>query len=146
MQTGFRHLARQLAVKTLFWLDYNPNYDLEQAGQYVLEADDEGRKLPEFDFFWQLVRGVAANYPELDKYTVKYAPEWPLDKMARVDRVILRIGIFELLKKEDIPPLVAINEAVELSKEFGDDSSASFINGVLSQIAKDELGEGKLKR
>jgi N utilization substance protein B len=80
--------------------------------------------------------------PEIDKAIVKYATEWPLDQITIVDRNILRIGVFELLMATDIPPKVAINEAIEIAKTFGGESSGKFVNGVLGAIFKD-MDKGK---
>jgi len=80
---------------------------------------------------------------EIDKIIVKYATEWPLDQITIVDRNILRIGVYELVMAEDIPPKVAINEAIEIAKTFGGESSGKFVNGVLGAIYKN-LGEKKM--
>jgi N utilization substance protein B len=84
------------------------------------------------EFVSRLVDGVIADQQSLDEKIQPIAPEWPIDQIARVDRSILRIGLFELLSLADIvPPKVAINEAVELAKAFGSDNSSKFVNGVL---------------
>lgn len=98
---------------------------------------------PEFDdrgFVDELIGGVMENLPEIDRYITKYATEWPLDQITIVDRNILRIGVYELVFNRDIPAKVAINEAIEIAKTFGSDSSGKFVNGVLGAIYKD-LGE-----
>jgi len=99
---------------------------------------------PEFDdrgFVDELIKGVMDNLTEIDRYITKYATEWPLDQITIVDRNILRIGVYELVFNRDIPAKVAINEAIEVAKTFGSDSSGKFVNGVLGAIYKD-LGEG----
>ena len=90
-------------------------------------------------FVWQLVRGVKEHLPQIDKIIEKAAPEWPLEQITIVDRNVLRIGLYELLysKKEEVPPKVAINEAIELAKSFGGESSGKFINGVLGTVYKE---------
>lgn len=94
---------------------------------------------PDFNddgFVSELVDGVVKNHSEIDKYICKYATEWPLDQITILDRNILRLGIFELLYTAT-PPLVAINEAIEVAKSFGSDSSGKFVNGVLGALYND---------
>ena len=91
------------------------------------------------DFIWQLINGVQKYLPQLDKIMEKAAPEWPVSQITIVDRNVLRIGLYELLygNKEEVPPKVAINEAIELAKNFGGESSGKFINGVLGTVYKE---------
>jgi N utilization substance protein B len=98
--------------------------------------------LEDTGFINQLVEGAIKHLPELDKIIEKAAPQWPLDQIAIVDRNVLRLGLFELLfgNREEVPPKVAINEAIELAKSFGGDSSGKFVNGVLGTIYR-EIGE-----
>lgn len=95
-----------------------------------------GPGLEDEDFIWELVNGVVSKISSIDKIIIKAAPEWPLDQITIVDRNVLRIGLYELLygNKEDVPPKVAINEAIELAKSFGGESSGKFINGVLGTV------------
>jgi len=86
------------------------------------------------DFAKNLLKGILDNRDEIIKLIEKHAPEWPFDKISPVDRVILELGIYELVLDDTIPDLVAINEAIEIAKEFGQDNSSKFINGVLSAI------------
>jgi len=94
------------------------------------------------DFIWRLVKGVLDNLPKLDKIIEKSAPEWPLDQITIIDRNILRLGLYELLfgDRKEVPPKVAINEAIELAKGFSGESSGKFVNGVLSTVYR-EIGE-----
>lgn len=98
-----------------------------------------GPGLEDQTFVWQLINGVVEKLPQIDQVIEKAAPEWPIPQINIVDRNVLRIGIFELLfgKKEEVPPKVAINEAIELAKNFGGESSGKFINGVLGTIYKE---------
>jgi len=93
-------------------------------------------------FIIDLVRGVIAHVPEIDKIIEKAAPQWPMDQIAMVDRNVLRLGLYELLfaDRSEVPPKVAINEAIELAKSFGGDSSGKFVNGVLGTVYR-EIGE-----
>jgi len=88
-------------------------------------------------FVKTLFKNVMENLPKIDKYIIKYATEWPLDQITIIDRNILRIGVYELVMSDDIPPKVAINEAIEIAKTFGGESSGKFVNGVLGAIYKD---------
>jgi N utilization substance protein B len=101
-----------------------------------------GPGMEDVDFIWQLVNGVAENIGKLDEIISKSAPQWPIEQITIVDRNVLRLGLYELLfsKKEEVPPKVAINEAIELAKTFGGESSGKFINGVLGTVYR-ELGE-----
>lgn len=141
-----RHLSRSIVLQTLFEWDMN----LEESN---VNADSPekilDRNIEEFvtdtkdrPFMKRLLDGVIAKQQDLDAVISKAAPEWPIEKIARVDRNILRIGLFELLfsDRNEVPAKVAINEAIELAKNFGGDSSGSFINGVIGGVYK-ELGE-----
>lgn len=132
-----RHLARTIALQTLFAWDFNnrKNNDIDR-----LISDNFTNFAPNFDdggFAKDLVEGIIEHLAEIDKHIVKYATEWPLDQITTVDRNILRLGIYELLYTA-IPPRVAINEAIEVAKSFGGDSSGKFVNGVLGALYNDE--------
>ena len=88
---------------------------------------------------FELTEGVAKNLPSIDEIITKHAPEWPMDQIPVVDRNVLRLGVYELMFLKQVPPKVAINEAVELGKTFGGESSGKFVNGVLGTIYK-EMG------
>jgi len=132
-----RHLARTIALQTLFAWDFNgkKESDIER-----LTAENFANFAPNFDdggFVKDLVTGVRDNVTKIDKFIVKYATEWPLDQITTIDRNILRLGIFELLYSS-VPPRVVINEAIEIAKSFGGDSSGKFVNGVLGALYNDE--------
>jgi len=103
-----------------------------------------GPGLEDTKFVWQIIKGVVKNLSGLNKIIEKAAPEWPVDQISIVDRNVLRIGLYELLygNKEEVPPKVAINEAIELAKTFGGESSRKFINGVLGTVYR-EIEETK---
>jgi len=98
-----------------------------------------GPGLEDTKFVWQLIDGVINHLDEINGIIEKAAPEWPLNQINIIDRNVLRIGLFELLyaKKEEVPPKVAINEAIELAKSFGGESSGRFVNGVLGTVYKE---------
>lgn len=137
-----RHLARTIALQALF------EWDFTDAEHDVLEVLDYDQKefAPDFDdqgFALNLVRQVVKHRREIDKLISKFAPEWPLEQITMVDRNVLRIGIYELKIASDIPPKVAINEAIELAKAFGGDASGKFVNGVLGSIYKEMMSKGE---
>ena len=138
-----RRRARMLALQTLYEVDLANH----TAGQ-VLQRHFENSTLPSEGqrFASQLVSGVVKNEMQLDELIVRYAPEWPLDQMAAIDRNILRIAIFEFVLDGETPVKVAINEAVELAKLFGSESSARFVNGVLGSLASGIGQKGIRKR
>lgn len=138
-----RHLARTLAMQSLFIWDFNGqnNEQLEETVHGVFKYF-----APNFndqDFVQNIIEGVINNLPKINEYIIKYATEWPLDQITNVDRNILRIGVYELIFNNDIPSRVAINEAIEIAKTFGGESSGKFVNGVLGAIYKDLLKEGE---
>ena len=98
-----------------------------------------GPGLEDTSLVWNIVTGVVEHLFDIDKIIEKAAPEWPIDQITIVDRNILRMGLYELLyaNKEEVPPKVAINEAIELAKSFGGESSGKFINGVLGTVYKE---------
>jgi transcription antitermination protein NusB len=137
-----RHLARSVVLQTLFEWDTTGG-DAAAAPQ-MLERNvlEFGGEDTDRVFMEQLLAGVLAKQHDLDLVITKAAPDWPIEKIAPVDRNILRIGLFELLfaDRAQVPAKVAINEAIELAKVFGGDSSGRFVNGVLGAVYK-ELGE-----
>jgi N utilization substance protein B len=134
-----RRKARMAALQSLFAGDVTSN-----SGEISLEwlASEDQLESAVVDFAQVLVRGVSDNRPELDTIIRRYAPAWPLDQLPFIDRNILRIALFELLHTPKVPRKTAINEAVELAKVFGSESSTRFINGVLGSVmAGLETGE-----
>ena len=134
-----RHLSRSIAMQSLYEWDF---YDQKNRSiEEVVEKNilEFGAGLGEDQFARNLVRGVMENKESLDQIIVKTAPEWPLEQINILDRNILRLGLFELIygNKEEVPPKVAINESIELAKNFGGESSRKFINGVLGTVYKE---------
>ncbi len=130
-----RHLSRTVAMQTLYEWDFNGRKaELMQLAKNNIEHLAPGMDDP--TFVHDLLRGVEANLEPIDKTITETAPEWPLDQITVVDRNILRLGIYELLFAKEVPPKVAINEAVELGKTFGGESSGKFVNGVLGTLYK----------
>lgn len=133
-----RHLSRSIVMQSLYeWDFFGKKKDLKEIVEQNIKEFGPGLK--DTSFIHQLVENTLTHLPEIDKIIEKAAPEWPLEQINIVDRNILRIGLSELLygKKEEVPPKVAINEAIELAKSFGGESSGKFVNGVLGTIYKE---------
>lgn len=131
-----RQLARSIVLQSLYeWDFYKQQADLISIIERNLNQFGPGLE-EEHDFIWRLAKGVVEHLSELDAIMTKAAPEWPLTQIAIVDRNALRIGLFELIHadKNEVPPAVAINEAIEISKNFGGPNSGKFINGVLGTV------------
>lgn len=139
-----RHLGRIIALQTLYEQDFRRAAgDKSIDIKVILERNltrYEGT-VEDKDFVTHLVRGVDSKAVDLDTALQPIAPEWPIDQIARMDRVILRIGLYELLHEPDVPPKVVINEAVELAKAFGSENSSKFVNGVLGTALR-QHGDG----
>lgn len=142
-----RHLGRIIALQTL----YEEEFRLE-AGDQKFDLDEVlGRNIARYqemvedtDFIRNLVYGVSKNAITLDKKLQPIAPEWPIDQIARMDRIVLRIGLYELEHESDVPPKVVINEAVELAKAFGGENSSKFVNGVLGTVLRENEEKKKV--
>lgn len=133
-----RHLSRSIAMQSLYEWDFGGKKgDLEKIAEKNIKEFGPG--LEDTSLIWQIITGVVQHLPSIDKIIEKAAPEWPINQITIVDRNILRIGLFELLyaNKEEVPPKVAINEAIELAKSFGGESSGKFVNGVLGTVFKE---------
>jgi transcription antitermination protein NusB len=157
---GMRREARERAVQFLFQHDLNPPPDLERAlGEFWNSQRAAVQELEKGNATWgekvelppptahesavrlfaePLIRGVLENHAKLDAEIVRHAKNWDLSRMAVVDRNILRLAIYEMLFREDIPPVVSINEAIEVAKKFSTDDSGKFVNGILDKV-KGEL-------
>lgn len=128
---SFRHLARIAVMQTLFAYEFHGG-DPNELLTYMLH--EFAQKVEEPEFAQQLLKGVLEKRGELQEEMKVHAPEWPVEKVAPLDRAILYIGLYELKYAKDVPPLVAVNEAIELAKSYGGPNSSKFINGVLSAV------------
>lgn len=128
---GRRHQARILALQILFEIDLTDHEPREVIERTFVEQPtiQETRRYVE-----RLVNGTLTDQEEIDRYVLAAAPAFPVSQLPSVDRNVLRIAIFELLRQANVPPKVAINEAVELAKRFGGDNSGRFVNGVLGTV------------
>lgn len=130
-----RHHSRTIALQSLFEWDFNGREgEIKKIVREQIKNINSAN--PDAEFVLQLAEGVAGNLSDIDRLIVKHAPEWPIDQIALIDRNVLRLGIFELAFLKEVPPKVAINEAVELAKNFGGETSGKFVNGVLGTIYK----------
>lgn len=129
---GLRRLGRELAVQMLYAIDVNPSEEFPSIPQV-----SEGSEIPyeSRDFAEELVRGVGEHRLRIDGIISGKSKNWALERMSRVDLCILRMAIFELLFRADIPRNVTINEAIEVAKKFGTKDSPAFINGILDEVA-----------
>ena len=132
-----RHLARSIVLQSLYeWDFYDRKPDLTKLIERNLKEFGPGMNEPEF--VWRIAKGVIEKFDYLNKIIEKAAPEWPLKQIAIIDRNALRIGLYELLfaDRNEVPAKVAINEAIELAKNYGGPNSGKFINGVLGTVYK----------
>jgi transcription antitermination protein NusB len=139
-----RHLGRIIALQTLYEQELREDandqtFDIAEVLERNIERYAE--MLDDVAFIKQLVDGVVKHAAALDAKLQPVAPEWPIDQIARMDRLVLRIGLYELENEADVPPKVVINEAVELAKAFGGDNSSKFVNGVLGTLLRQRDGE-----
>ncbi|MBU8684216.1 transcription antitermination factor NusB [Bacillus haynesii] len=125
-----RRTAREKALQSLFQIDVS-DIEPNEAMQHALDGQESDA------FFEQLVYGVLENKEKIDEMIKQHLVNWKLDRLANVDRAILRLSAYEMIFLDDIPVNVSMNEAIELAKQFGDDKSAKFVNGVLSNIKSD---------
>ncbi len=140
-----RHLGRIVALQTLYEYEFRREVDADVNVAEIVQRNTERYEsaIDDTEFIATLVDGVIEKSSELDEKLQPIAPGWPINQIARIDRNVLRIGLYELLYKADsVPPKVVINEAVELAKAFGSDNSSKFINGVLGTAMR-TLVEGE---
>ena len=133
-----RHLVRSVVLQSLYeWDFYHRKKDLTAILERNMKEFAPG--IDEPDFAWRILKGIVDHLPKIDKIIEKAAPEWPLEKIAIVERNVLRIGLYELLyaDREEVPPKVAINEDREVAKNYGGPNSVKFINGVLGTVYRE---------
>ena len=133
-----RHLVRSIIIQSLYeWDFYERKNDLKKIVERNLNEFGPGIDEPEFA--WKIINGLTEHINDIDAIITKAAPDWPLERIAIVDRNALRIGLYELLYADpnEVPPKVAINEAIEVAKNYGGPNSGKFINGVLGTVYKE---------
>ncbi len=140
-----RRRGREIALQVLYQLDVQPQLGAETAlarfdGSFGRADDDGEAKSPDEEtrrFAHQLVRGVVEHLDAVDARLARASRNWRLERMARVDRNLLRLAVYELTRSEDVPAKVAINEAIEIAKRFGAQESPAFVNGILDRVLED---------
>lgn len=141
--TDPRHLSRELALQSLFSKDFNHDrpgvIDFEISDLSLLDEIESYNE----ELYASLVNGVRTERETIDQLIVKYAPQWPISQMKLVDLQILRMAIFEGFVSKITPPKVAIDEAIEIAKEFGGETSSKFVNGVLGAIYEEYKKENE---
>jgi transcription antitermination protein NusB len=139
-----RHLSRSVAMQTLYEWDFRGKNKTDDELTKIIEGNiaEFAQGVGNVKFIKDLVVGTLGKTSQIDQIIEKAAPQWPMDQIAMVDRAVLRLGIYELLfgNPKEVPPKVAINEAIELAKTFGGEASGKFVNGVLGTIYR-EIGE-----
>ena len=129
----YRHLARIAVMQTLFSIEFKKSKKTPKEILHYNIAEISKHKIDD-KFAEDLLTGVLKQKDKLKETISENAPEWPFEKIAPIDRAILEIGTFELIYNEDVPQIVAIDEAIEIAKEYGDENSSKFVNGVLNSI------------
>jgi N utilization substance protein B len=129
-----RTKAREYALKILYQMEMTKENCDDSLNSFWVREQENEESVKEFT--GRLVKGVAENMKEIDAAIAKYATNWQIDRMAVVDRNILRIASFEMMHLNDIPPKVSINEAIDMAKKYGDKDSGKFVNGILDKINK----------
>ncbi len=141
-----RQLCRQVVLQSLYEWDFaNQKSDLIKIVERNINEFAPGIDEPEF--VWKIVNGVIQHIKEIDTIITRIAPQWPIDKISTIDRNAFRIGLYELMYADpkEIPPIVAINEAIEIAKNYGGPNSGKFINGVLGTMYKELKEQGKIE-
>lgn len=137
-----RRSARQLAFQVLYGLCFSPAKDREALSRQFMTSPhnaasrEDGLEREPEGFAWELVDGVWSHTAELDAAIGRFSRNWRVDRLGRIELTLLRLALFELLWRDDVPPKVAINEALELAREFGDERARAFLNGILDAAAR----------
>lgn len=134
-----RTTARELALKIVFEFSFQDE-DAKSLYEKFIDSQEELNSVDQEDekFILELIEGIKSNLSSIDEKIKAHLKDWNMERVSKVDLAILRLAIYEILYREDIPFKVSVNEAVELSKQYGEDSSPSFINGVLAEIIKEK--------
>jgi N utilization substance protein B len=134
---GKRRHARELAVQFLYQFDLSGGGDLEETLRYFWQTAEQDISPATRKFAEELARGAVAHRAVIDEKISRYAEHWQLHRIAAVDRNILRLAIYEMLFRDDIPPVVSINEAVDIAKKYSTGESGAFVNGILDRLRAD---------
>ncbi len=131
---------RSLAFQTLYALAFTPASTIQEVAKAFRKTPEQGEPSEKSGdpqgFAWELVEGVWTNMEDIDAHLASFSQNWRIERMGKVEITLLRLALYEIIYRRDVPPKVAINEAIELSKQFGDDGSRGFVNGILDAAAK----------
>ncbi|MDD2237290.1 MAG: transcription antitermination factor NusB [Kiritimatiellae bacterium] len=142
---SIRHTARERAAQFLFQMDFNPDQPAEALELFWGQQEEEKPSNKVISFAEQIVYGVLRNKDEIDRRIISCADNWELSRMGAVDRNVLRVAAYEMLYCNDIPPVVSINEAIDLVKDLSNPESGRFVNGVLDKLLRSITAEQKGK-
>ncbi len=144
---GQRHLSRSIVMQSLYEWDFGGQKKNSLKKIVKRNIKNFGPGLEDTNFIFKTIDGIVENLSKIDKIIEKAAPEWPISQIPIVDRNVLRIGLYELLyaEKKEVPPKVAINEAIELAKNFSGETSGKFVNGVLGTVYRELKGDSGKK-
>lgn len=134
-----RKVAREVAFKIVFELAFQNDEEAEKLFNKLVETSEEKYEITEEDnaYVNEITTGIQGNESSIDEQIKKYLKDWSFERISKIDLAILRLAIYEIKYREDIPCKVSVNEAVELAKIFGEDSSPAFINGILAEVLKE---------
>lgn len=141
-----RRQARALAFQVLYGMNFSPVTTMQELiASYNESPDvaDKGASGEPEGFSWELIKGVWTSTTELDEVIASFSKHWRVERIGKIEVTLLRLAVYEMLYRADIPPKVAINEAIELTKQFGDEKARSFVNGILDAAAT-ALASGEL--
>jgi N utilization substance protein B len=139
-----RRVAREIALQSLYQIEMNHVSPMEAVTSAIEEAENDNEselavadeKLSP-DYIVELVEGTFNNKKEIDIMLEEYLKGWQMDRLSRIDREVLRLAVYEMVYRDDVPPKVVVNEAIELSKHFGTEESGKFVNGVLGKMIRE---------
>ena len=133
-----RRQGRQRAFQVLYGCSFSPETDMSHVDKTFRNflVQEEGSATAANDFAWELIQGVLENRDDLDRIITAYSKNWRLERIAKIELTILRVAVYEMLYREDVPVKVAVNEGIELSKKFGDSNSKRFVNGILDGLLR----------
>jgi N utilization substance protein B len=139
-----RRVAREIALQSLYQIEMNQVSPKEAVAHAIEEAENDNEAELEVaderisvDYISELVEGTIERKTKIDELLADYLKGWQMDRLSRVDREVLRLAVYEMVYRDDVPPKVVVNEAIELSKHFGTDESGKFVNGVLGKMIKE---------
>jgi len=139
-----RRVAREIALQSLYQIQMNEDTPQDAVKYAVHEAENDNEAQLEVPsekiapaFIYELVEGTYVNKVQIDELLAEYLKGWQIDRLSRIDREVLRLAVYEMIYREDTPPKVVVNEAIDLAKHFGSDESGKFVNGVLGKMLKE---------